>query len=140
MMLDFFRNQDRKHSIINKSISPVKNKKSAEAMAEMERNSGGRHDLPTRGQHPRSWLGLNPGFLVQVWVCMRAQLPQLCLTLCDPMDCSPPGSSVHGDSSGKNTGLGYHCLFQGICLTPGSHPHCRQSLLLRHVGSPGALG
>ena len=25
--------------------------------------------------------------------CMRAQL---CLTLCDPMDCSPPGSSVHG--------------------------------------------
>ena len=25
-------------------------------------------------------------------------------TLCDPMDCSPPGSSVHGDSLGKNTG------------------------------------
>ena len=23
---------------------------------------------------------------------------QLCLTLCDPMDCSPPGSSVHGIS------------------------------------------
>ena len=21
---------------------------------------------------------------------------QLCLTLCDPMDCNPPGSSVHG--------------------------------------------
>ena len=21
---------------------------------------------------------------------------QLCPTLCDPMDCSPPGSSVHG--------------------------------------------
>ena len=21
---------------------------------------------------------------------------QSCLTLCDPMDCSPPGSSVHG--------------------------------------------
>ena len=26
-------------------------------------------------------------------VCVPAQL---CLTLCDPMDCSPPGSSVHG--------------------------------------------
>ena len=26
---------------------------------------------------------------------MRAQS---CLTLCDPMDCSPPGSSVHGIS------------------------------------------
>ena len=28
-----------------------------------------------------------------VWLCSVAQL---CLTLCDPMDCSPPGSSVHG--------------------------------------------
>ena len=26
-----------------------------------------------------------------------------CLTLCKPMDCSPPGSSVRGDSPGKNT-------------------------------------
>ena len=33
---------------------------------------------------------------------------QSCLTLCDPMDCSAPGSSVHGDLSGKNTGVG--CL------------------------------
>ena len=24
--------------------------------------------------------------------------------LCDPIDCSPPGSSVHGSSLGKNTG------------------------------------
>ena len=29
-----------------------------------------------------------------------------CLILCDPTDCSPPGSSVHGDSPGKNTGVG----------------------------------
>ena len=27
---------------------------------------------------------------------VRAWLLQLCLTLCDPIDCSPPGSSVHG--------------------------------------------
>ena len=27
--------------------------------------------------------------------CMHAKLLQLCLTLCNPMDCSPPGSSVH---------------------------------------------
>ena len=27
---------------------------------------------------------------------MCVKLLQLCLTLCDPMDCSPPGSSVHG--------------------------------------------
>ena len=35
---------------------------------------------------------------------------QSCLTLCDLMDCSPPGSSVHGDSPGKNTGVGCHAL------------------------------
>ena len=29
-------------------------------------------------------------------VCMNAKSLQLCLTLCNPMDCSPPGSSVHG--------------------------------------------
>ena len=29
-------------------------------------------------------------------LCMRAQLLQSCPTLCDPMDCSTPGSSVHG--------------------------------------------
>ena len=28
--------------------------------------------------------------------CMRAESLQLCLTLCDPMDCSPLGSDVHG--------------------------------------------
>ena len=26
----------------------------------------------------------------------ESEVVQLCLTLCDPMDCSPPGSSVHG--------------------------------------------
>ena len=29
-------------------------------------------------------------------LCVHAKLFQSCLTLCDPMDCSPPGSSVHG--------------------------------------------
>ena len=33
------------------------------------------------------------------------------------MDYSPPGSSVHGDSPGKNTGVGCHFLLQGIFLT-----------------------
>ena len=32
------------------------------------------------------------------------------LTLCDPMDCSLPGSSLHQDPSGKNTRAG----FQGL--------------------------
>ena len=56
---------------------------------------------------------------------------QSCPTLCNPMDCSLPGSSVHGDSPGKNTGVGCDALLQGIFPTQGSDPgllHCRQIL------------
>ena len=35
------------------------------------------------------------------------------------MDCSPPGSFVHGNSPVKNTGVGYHALLQGIFPTQG---------------------
>ena len=59
------------------------------------------------------------------------------------MDCSPPGSSVHGDSPGKNTGVGSLSLLQGIFPTQGSNPdllHCRQILYcLSHKGSPRIL-
>ena len=65
---------------------------------------------------------------------------QSCLTLCNPMDCSPPGSSVYGDSSGKNTGVGCHSLLQRIFPIQGSNPglpHCRRILYhLSHQGSP----
>ena len=30
---------------------------------------------------------------------------QLCPTLCDPVDCSPPDSSIHVNSPSKNTGV-----------------------------------
>ena len=70
-------------------------------------------------------------------VCL---VPQSCLTLCDLMDCSPPGFSVHGDSPGEYTGVGCHVLLQGIFLTQGSNPgllHCRWILYhLSHQGSP----
>ena len=39
--------------------------------------------------------------------CVRAQSLSH-VQLCHPVDCSPPGSSVHGDSPGKNTGVGCH--------------------------------
>ena len=75
-----------------------------------------------------------------VCVCLVAQSVQLC----DPKGCSPPGSSVHGDSPGKNPGVGCHGLLQGIFLTQGSNPgltHCRQ--ILYHMSSeklePGKL-
>ena len=47
---------------------------------------------------------------------MKVLVTQSGLTLCDPMDGSPPGSSVHGISS-KNTGVGCHFLLQGIFST-----------------------
>ena len=66
-----------------------------------------------------------------------------CLTLCDPMDCSLPGSSVYGDSPGQNTGVGCHALLQGIFPTQQSNPglpHCRWILYrLSHQGSPSSL-
>ena len=40
-----------------------------------------------------------------------------CVQLCHPVDHSPAGSSVHGDSPGKNTGVGCHGLLQGIFMT-----------------------
>ena len=66
-----------------------------------------------------------------------------CPTLCHPMDYSPPGSSVHEDSPGKNTEVGCHALLQGIFPTQGSNPglpHCRQILYhLSYQGSPRIL-
>ena len=53
---------------------------------------------------------------------MLCLVAQLCPTRCDPMDCSPPGISVHGHSPGKNTGVGHHALLQGIFPTQGSNP------------------
>ena len=52
----------------------------------------------------------------------------------DPMDCSPPGCSVHGDSSGKDIGVGCHVLLQAIFLIQGSNLHLL-SLLHWQVGS-----
>ena len=70
-------------------------------------------------------------------MCLVAQS---CPTLCDPVDCGPPGSFVHGGSPAKNTGMGYHALLQGIFPTQRSNsglPHCRWILYhLSHQGSP----
>ena len=62
-------------------------------------------------------------------------------TLCDYMDCSLPGSSVHGIFSGKNTGEGYHFLLQTIFPTQESKQHLlylllwwADSLPLNHLG------
>ena len=54
---------------------------------------------------------------------------QSSLTICDLMDCSTLGSSVYGDSPGKNAEVGRHAFLQGIFPTQGlipGLPHCRR--------------
>ena len=66
--------------------------------------------------------------------CMCAKSLQSCSTLCDSVDCSLLGFSVHGDSPGKNTGVDCHDFLQGIFLTQGSNP-CLLCLLHWQVGA-----
>ena len=61
-------------------------------------------------------------------------------TLCNPGDCSPPGSSIHVDSLGKNTGEDCHALPHEIFPTQGSNPvllHCRW--IFHHLSHQGRL-
>ena len=65
---------------------------------------------------------------------------QLCPTLYDSMDCNLPSSSLHGDSPGKNTGVGCHALIYGIFSTQGSNPgllHCWW--ILYHLSHQGRI-
>ena len=84
------------------------------------------------------------------WWCSSASHRYICLclvthlrpTLCDPVDCSPPGSSPHGIFQAI-TRVSFHALLQGITPTQGLNLwllcllHCRQILyLLSQHGSP----
>ena len=76
--------------------------------------------------------GFTDGFML----CL---VTQSCMTLCDPVNCSPPVSSLHGNSPGKNTGVGCHALLEEIFPTQGSNPgllHCSWILYcVSHLGS-----
>ena len=54
-------------------------------------------------------------------MCVCVKVTQSLPTLCKPMDCSPPGSSLHTDSPGKNTGVGCHTP-PGDPTNPGIEP------------------
>ena len=106
--------------------------------------------ISRRSSQPRAWTCIS--YIYLHWQVgslplvppgkpyMLCLVTQLCPTLCSPMDCSPPGSSIHGDSSGKNTGTSCHAFFQEIFPTQGSNsglPQCRWILYhLSHQGSP----
>ena len=54
-------------------------------------------------------------YYVCVCVCVLGHFSHI--RLCDPMNCSSPGSSVYGILQGKNTGVDYHDFLQGIFPT-----------------------
>ena len=89
---------------------------------------------------PCSMRGLSS---LSVCACVCAKLLQSCPTLCDPMDCSLPGSSFCGILQART-------LEWAACPPPGDSPgpdlslfcllHWRQVLYhQRHLGSPSSL-
>ena len=77
-----------------------------------------------RSNHVSQKAGMNPLVLQSLTMSAPTSLlchhlavlclvAQSCPTLCNPMNCSMPGCSIHGDSSGKNTGVSCHALLQG---------------------------
>ena len=109
-------------------------------------------DLPHPGIKPGSpalqevsLLSESPGkpiyissilFRLRLWVAILCLVAQSCPTFCDPMNGSPPGSFVQGDSPGKNTGVGCHAFLQGIFPTQGLEP---RSPLLQVDSLPAEL-
>ena len=96
---------------------------------------------PTRARLPWDSPGKNTGvgchFLLQ---CMKVQseseVTQSCPTPSDPMDCSLPGSSVHGIFQARVlewVAIAFsdaaHVLLQ-ICYMPGGWEHFREHLLV----------
>ena len=52
----------------------------------------------------------------------ESEVVQLCLTLCDPVDCSPPGSSVHGILQARILEWVAISFSRGIFPNPGIEP------------------
>ena len=67
----------------------------------------------------------------------QVKLLQSCPTVYHPMDCSPPGFSVLGDSPGKDTGVGCHVLLQSFFPTQELKPESlANSLSTEPPGKP----
>ena len=86
---------------------------------------------------------LTLGFLAGLGTHVLCSVVQSCLTLCDPMDCSPPGSSVNGISQARILEWVAISFSRGIFLTQGLNVHLLQwwedSSSLSHQGSPTVI-
>ena len=95
----------------------------------------------TFGNNCWSWWWLLPMALKEVSLGVCVYLCMLSHDLsCDPMDCSPPGSSVHGVFQAVTLEWVAISLSRGIFPTQGSNPHLlhsqADSLPLPHQGIP----
>ena len=91
------------------------------------------------------------GDFIDVYLChyycikseSESEVAQSCPTLCDPIDCILPGSSIHGIFQARVLEWIAISFSRGIFPTQGSNPgllHCRQTLYrLSHQGSPELL-
>ena len=83
---------------------------------------------PTRLRHPWDSPGKNTGvgchFLLQ---CMKvkseSEVAQSCPTLSDPMDCSLPGSSVHGIFQARVPEWGVIAFYDKLTLNSTNYLH-----------------
>ena len=76
---------------------------------------------PTRLPRPWDSLGKNTGvgchFLLQcIKVKSESEVAQSCPTLSNPMDCSPPGSSIHGSYQARVLEWGAIALAMFYCI------------------------
>ena len=87
--------------------------------------------LRKKGRFGKQYINLI--WLWQVVSGSESEVTQSCPTLCDPMDCSPPGSFHPWSFLSKSTGVGCHFLLQGNLPDPGY----RLDVLYLHMGFPG---
>ena len=80
------------------------------------------HHLPTNGKVTRH-IPPSPSLTPNPSRCKHmCSVAKLCLTLCDPMDCGPPGSSVQGSLQARILEWAAIFFSQGIFPTQGSNP------------------
>ena len=77
---------------------------------------------PLSGQSIRD-CGFSPSILISTLLSLikitEVLVAQLCATLCDPLDCSPPGSSAHGILQARTLEWVAILFSRGIFLTQG---------------------
>ena len=76
-----------------------------------------------------TWLNIATLFSSSSIYSERSEVSQLCLTLCDPVNCSLPGSSVHGIPR-QEYWSGLPCPPPGSLPNPGTEPASLMSLAL----------